>query len=136
MLMTLSELNEHYELVRQLLQAQELLERLHTAALPGAQKITGMPRTPGVSDRVGNLAAEIADAGSTLEDLREKVRQEEPRIVAFIESIDDLQLRTIMSLRFMQGMEWADVADTIGGGNTVASVSMRCYRYLSYSETC
>lgn len=134
MRMTLHELNDYYERLRQLFRAEELLERLRAAALPGAQKVSGMPHARNTTDRVGNLAAEIADVETTLDGLRAQVRAEEPRIAAFIGRIDDLQLRTIMSLRFLQGMEWADVADAIGGGNTVASVSIRCYRFLSYPE--
>ena len=62
--MTLTELNQHLELLKTLSATKEMLQSLRDAAYPGAAVITGMPHTPGVKDKVGDLASEIADAES------------------------------------------------------------------------
>ena len=59
--MTLKELNGHFVLRERLARAKEMLASLQAAACPGAQVLTGMPHAPGVSDKVGDLAVEIAD---------------------------------------------------------------------------
>lgn len=130
MRLTLLQLNEHAEKQRRLKEAEDLLVRLREKAEPGAQNITGMPRAPGVSDRVGKLASEIADIEHALGPLQAEVEESRPQVQTFIDEIADVQLRTIMSLRFLKGMEWTEVAEIIGGGNTAAGVSMQCYRYL------
>ena len=38
-----------------------MLQSLRDAACPGAAALTGMPHTPGIKDKVGDLAAEIVD---------------------------------------------------------------------------
>ena len=60
--MTLKELNGHFVLRERLARAKEMLASLQAAACPGAQVLTGMPHAPGVSDKVGDLAVEIAEA--------------------------------------------------------------------------
>ena len=48
--MTLAELNGHLDLVQQLQKTEELLQGLWNAAVPGAQKLDGMPHASGVND--------------------------------------------------------------------------------------
>ncbi len=43
------------------------LKELELKALPGAQVMTGMPHTNGVSDTVGSCGAEIADLRGIIE---------------------------------------------------------------------
>ena len=49
--MTLAQLNEHLDAVQQLARTEETLKNFWDAAVPGAQKLTGMPRGSGVRDR-------------------------------------------------------------------------------------
>lgn len=128
--MTLYDLNEHFELRERLAKSEELLMRLREAATPGAQNITGMPRVIGKSDRVGNLAVEIADIEKTLPQLRRQVEQSEKRVLAYIDQISDMSIRTVIRLRFIRCLQWSEVAEIVGGGNTPESVRMLCYRYL------
>ncbi len=129
--MTLQELSQHYDLREQLRKDEEILASLRAAATPGAQVITGMPHAPGVYDRVGSLAVEIADMEGRINALREQLAREEVVIGAFIDGIRDDQTRMIFRLRFLRGLLWRQVAQVIGGGNTEASVKSVCYRYLN-----
>lgn len=102
--MTLQELSQHFRLREQLARDKEMLESLEDAALPKAQTLTGMPHAPGVSDKVGDLAAEIA--------------QEEATVMAYINTIEDYHTRMVFRLRFLRGLAWKEVAAVIGGRNT------------------
>lgn len=129
--MTLQRLNEHFELRIRLAKAQEMLESLRAAACPGAAVLTGMPHAPGVKDKVGDLAAEIADMDARIEYLEAKIKQDEREILEYIRAIDDDQLRLIFRLRFIRCLTWGEVASVIGGRNTKDAVKSACYRYLS-----
>lgn len=128
--MTLSELNQHFELIEKLARAREMLQSLRDAACPGAAVLTGMPHTPGVKDKVGDLAAEIVDMDARVRFLEAEVKASEDAIMPFIQSIDDDQTRLIFRLRFLRGLAWKEVAAVIGGRNSEDSVRMVCYRYL------
>lgn len=129
-MLSLLELNDHYDLVDSLNRAEDLLKRLREAAEPGAQVITGMPHSSGIKDRVGNLATEIAHIDARLTALRAAVAESEAQISPFIDSIEDVFVATIFRLRFLKGLEWKDVAATVGGKNTAETVKKQCYRYL------
>ena len=122
--MTLQELNQHFDLLEQLSEAEEMLDALRAAACPGAQNLSGMPHAPGVRDKVGDLAVEIAET------LRSEVRESEAHILPYITNIRDNQTRLVFRLRFLRGLTWKEVARVIGGRNSEDSVKMVCYRYL------
>lgn len=128
--MTLQELSQHFKLREQLARDEELLKSLEAAAYPGAHVLTGMPHTPGVSDKVGYLAAEIADMKEQIRILSEEIAQDEATVAAYIETIEDGQTRMIFRLRFLRCLTWAEVATVIGGKNTEEGVKTACYRYL------
>lgn len=51
-------------------------------------------------------------------------------IEEFIASLNDSQMRRIISLRFLDRMSWRNVAQNIGGGNTEDSVRMAFERFM------
>ena len=128
--MTLQELNQHLDLLEQLSEAEEMLDALRAAACPRAQNLSGMPHAPGVRDKVGDLAVEIADMSGSVESLRSEVRESEAHILPYITDIRDNQTRLVFRLRFLRGLTWKEVARVIGGRNSEDSVKMVCYRYL------
>lgn len=132
--MTLDELNQHFYLVERLKTANEMLESMRSAAEPGAQKITGMPHASGAHDMVGMLAIEIVTLEESIANLKKEVACNEPYIKAFIDGIDDLQLRMAFRLRFLYALSWKEAAGLLGGGNTEGGVKLMCYRYLGCEE--
>ena len=56
------------------------------------------------------------------------------RLNRFIENVDDAQMRMILSLRFVNGLTWRQVAHSIGGGNTEDSVRKACQRFLQEQD--
>ena len=128
--MTLQELSKYYKLHERLERNREMLSSLYAAAGPGAQVITGMPHAPGVSDKVGDLAAELWDLQSRIDYLEQRCAEEKKKLEKYIGSIKDDQTRMIFRLRFIHCMTWPQVSETLGGRNTANSVKAICYRYL------
>ena len=128
--MTLQELSKYYKLHERLERNREMLSSLYAAAGPGAQVITGMPHAPGVSDKVGDLAAELWDLQSKIDYLEQRCAEEKKKLEKYIGCIKDDQTRMIFRLRFIHCMTWPQVAETIGGRNTANSVKLICHRYL------
>lgn len=128
--MTLEDLNKHLLLREKLEKAQEMLVSLRAAAQPGAARLTGMPHTPGVKDKVGDLAVEIADLTSRIDYLNAELAQQEPPIEAFIAEIEDDQTRLVFRLRFLRGLSWKEVSQILGQYTTENSVKSACYRFF------
>lgn len=128
--MTLKELSQLYWLNREIEMDQQRLRELELKALPGAQVLTGMPHAPGVVDKVGTYAAEIADLRGIIEAKHQQCLHERSRLERYISSIDDSLLRQIFTYRFVNGLPWEQVAACIGGGNNAGNVRMLCYRYI------
>lgn len=129
--MTKQDLDCHLELLQMLAEDLELLASLEEAAGPKIQRLDGMPHAHGISDPVGNLAAEIADMRETVARRKAAVAKSEETIATYISTIEDSQTRMIFRLRFIRGMSWKEVAATIGGRNTEAGVKAVCYRYIA-----
>ena len=128
--MTLKELSQLYWLNREIEMDQQRLRELELKALPGAQVLTGMPHAPGVVDKVGTYAAEIADLRGIIEAKHQQCLYERSSLERYISSIDDSLLRQIFTYRFVNGLPWEQVAACIGGGNNAGNVRMLCYRYI------
>ena len=128
--MTLQELSKYYKLHERLERNREMLSSLYAAAGPGAQVITGMPHAPGVSAKVGDLAAELWDLQSKIDYLEQRCAEDKKKLEKYIGGIKDDQTRMIFRLRFIHCMTWPQVAETIGGRNTANSVKLICHRYL------
>lgn len=128
--MTKHELSQLYYLNREIERLQKRLKELEDAALSSTAKITGLPWGSGVSDKVGEYAAEIADLRALIELSIQKCWYEFNRLNRYIATIEDSQMRQILSLRYVNGMSWTQVAFSIGGGNTADGVRMAHNRFL------
>ena len=119
--MTLQELNEHFRLRARLNNESQTLHSLYDAAYPKTN-LDGMPRSSGFKDRVGDLSVEIADLVERVRFMQEEVDQQEKVVTAFISSIDDENMRTMLLLRFLRRLTWGEVAAVVGGRNTEEGV--------------
>lgn len=128
--MTARELNQLYHLNREIEQKQSQLEGLRTIATGATSQITGLPHGYGISDKVGNCSAEIADLENFIAYSIKRCLQEVRRLNEYIESVDDSLTRQILTFRHMNGLSWTQVAACIGGGNTKDSVRMLHDRFL------
>lgn len=132
--MTLKELSQLYYLNREIEMDKRRLQELEVKALPGAQVITGMPHATGVTDKVGEYAAEIADLRGIIEAKLQQCIYERNRLERYITTIEDSLLRQVFTYRFVNGLPWQQVAACIGGSNTADGVRMMCNRYIKATE--
>lgn len=128
--MTLQELNKHYHLRARMNDESQTLRSLYDTAYPKTH-LSDMPHAPGIKDRVGDLAVEIADLAERVRFMQEEVNQQEKDIIAFVNTIDDGNMRTILRLRFLRCLTWGEVAAVLGGRNTEEGVKTACYRFLA-----
>lgn len=131
--MTKKELSELYWLNREIEEEQRKLNELKAAATDCTAKITGLPHVAGTHDKIGDLSILIAEQKDLIE---LKVRQsviEYNRLNRYITSVPDAQMRTILSLRYVNGLSWQQIASSIGGGNTADGIRKKHDRFLKLS---
>lgn len=133
--MTLKDLSQLYYLNREIEMDQRRLEELRAkAGSPGSPRFDGTPHSKSTVSKVERYAEEIADLEAIIAAKQEQCIHERNRLERYINNIDDSRLRMIFKLRFVNGLQWPQVAAHIGGNNTVKSVSKACYRYLDEEE--
>ncbi len=128
--MTRKELSQLYYLRKEINEQQRRLEELETAATACTAKITGLPKGKGISDKIGNYAAQIADLKGLLDLNLKKCFYELNRLDRYIQSVDDPLLRQIILYRFENHMSWRQIERAIGGNNNSESLRKKLYRYL------
>lgn len=128
--MTLKELSQLYYLNREIEMDKERLERLRALApSPSGPILTGMPRGR-YENRLERYTAEIVDLEAIIQAKMTRCLHERNRLERYIAEIPDSLTRQIFQLRFIDGLTWLQIAYSVGGNNTAASVKMVCYRYL------
>ena len=63
--MTVQELSRYLTLRKQIDEDKEIYENMCQKMGPASPSLSGMPHTPGVRDKVGDLAADLADLGAS-----------------------------------------------------------------------
>ncbi len=119
--MTKKELSQLYYLKKEIKEQQRRLEELETIATSCTAKITGLPHGTGINDKIGNYAAQIADLKGLLDLNLKKCFYELNRLDRYIQSVDDSEMRIILTLRYSQGLSWQQIAEimgTLGDGST------------------
>lgn len=108
------ELSQLYYLNREIEEQQRRLQELEALATSCTSHITGMPKARGVVDRLAAYVAEIADLKSLIDLNIRKCFFELNRLNRFINGIEDSQMRLILSLRYINGLSWQQIAFSIG----------------------
>ena len=157
--MTLQELSQLYWLNREIemdkvrldhlldekfsvsMELAELDERLTAVT---AQNYDGMPKSTTKARSVENRALILAERREALERIQrqvENLRQlirvkqqrclvERARLEEYIATIPDSLCRMVFTYRFINGLTWYQVSESIGMRTTEDSVKKLCYRYL------
>ena len=81
-----------------------------------------------VTDKVGGLAAEIADLDSQIEQITAKSDAEEAQLADWIAGIRDPRTRLVFRLRFFRALSWKEIAKITH--TTTDTVKAIVYRYL------
>ena len=131
--MTIKELSQLYWLNKEIERDKTRLAELYAKATGTSQAITGMPHAPGITDKVGKYATEIADLQKEIERHVVACEQEKVVLEAYINGIPDSLTRQIFHLRFVGGESWEGVADAVGGNNSPGGVKQRVFRFIKSS---
>ena len=129
--MTRQDLEKHLKMRRQLMECRDILQNLKRSVGPGTQALTGMPHAPGVKDKVGDLATEITYMERRVAALQAKVDDQAVEVRNFIAGVQDDQMKIILSLRYIRGLTWIEVALVLGGRNTGSGVRSAVWRFFS-----
>lgn len=106
------------------------IKELEALASSSTSKITGLPHSTDVSNKVEKYAVQIADLKSALDIKLSKCLNELKSISEYVNSIDDPLIRQIVSYRFISCFSWEKTARSIGGNNKAESLRKKLYRYL------
>jgi len=112
--MTKKELSQLNYLNWEIEEQQRRLAELETVATSCTATITGLPRTFGMADKIAKYAIEIADLKALLDLNLKKCFYELNRLNRYIQSVDDSQMRLILSLRYINRLSWQQIAFSIG----------------------
>lgn len=129
--MSKQELAQLYYLNQEIGQLQNRLAELEHLATSCTTPITGMPSTPGVVDKLAGYVAEITDLKALLDLRLKKCFYELNRLNSYIQNLSDSEMRLILSLRYINGLSWTQIATSIGGGNSDKNIQMKVSRFLS-----
>ncbi len=88
----------------------------HTITITGAD-------TEGRAQKVRRLKAKLERRKADLLDKRLEIEE-------FIETIDDSYIRQIIELRCIDGLDWGQVAASMGEGYTSSSIKMAYHRFI------
>lgn len=133
--MTLKELSQLYYLDREIKLDRERLAELRSDLMnPKSPSYDGMPKSPNPDPAMERCVAEIADLEAIIQAKIEQRIYERSRLERYIADIPDSLTRQIFQLRFINGLTWLQIAESVGGNNTEASVKMTCYRYIKKSS--
>ena len=78
--MTVQELSRYLTLRKQIDEDKEIYENMCQKMGPASPSLSGMPHTPGVRDKVGDLAADLADLDSGIKELEAEAERVLPAI--------------------------------------------------------
>ena len=129
-MLTKKELSQLYYLKKEIKEQQRRIAELEAAATNCSTKITGLPSGKGISDKIGNYAAQIADLKALLDLNLKKCFYEFNRLNRYIEEVDEPLMKQIMIYRFENQMSWMQIEKAMGGKNRAESLRKKLYRYL------
>ena len=128
--MTIKELSQLYHLRREVEMDRQRLAALEERALPGAQRLSGLPGSGNVQDKLAPYAVEIADLRAVIEAKYRRCLAEQQRLEQYIAGIEDSFVRQIFTCRFVEGLSWRQVADKVGGKNSAGNLYKMAYRFV------
>ncbi len=106
------------------------LDRLKCRSMIKGQEISDMPFSGEISDKVGNMATDIADCEDVIKGLIARAQMERRRILEYIEEIENSDIRQIVYYKCVSNCNWFDIARLMGEGYSADGVKKAYYRFL------
>lgn len=133
--MTKKDLSQLYYLKKEIEQQQNRLQKLEDIATNiGNSTSVGKIQNNETSDKIGKYAAEIADIKSLLELNIKKHFYELRSLERYIQSLEDSEIRIILTLRYIQCLSWQQIARSMGTAGDGSTERKKIDRYLKLSR--
>ena len=136
-MITVEKLNQLQHLKTFIEHGKRRLEDLRESIDVKSPVITDMPKKPGASDRLGDTVPKIVDEEALLKESLAEYSNLFNELVVWIYSVEDVKVKQIMILKFIEGKSWDQVADSMDKGNgvmTADSVRMAVNNYLKRED--
>lgn len=118
--MTRNELDNHFQMVQLLHEAQEL----QRATIAKAEKEKGNTALLRI------LQESLADINQSIAHYENLIAASSPDVAAFISSVKAPRIRQMLRLRYLHGLAWCEIPDYFGPGISEAGCRVACARYL------
>lgn len=158
--MTVRELSQLYNLNREIEMDQKRLDALDAEIQRDEERLAelemqavsvsspaydGMPKNPSTGSRIESAVAAVIDLRDAIK-RRKALRNEcavtiqakqilclteRNRLERYIADLPDSLLRMIFTYRFINGLNWRQVSESVGMHTTEESVKKLCYRHLN-----
>ena len=132
--MSIEELSELYYLSKEIV---FLKNRIDELTYISATSYENEIRSGGISDLTGEYALKKVELLNDLKDILVEREEKEKKILDYIKSIDDTEIRIIMELRFIKCMTWKMIAKELSPTNRLmdeTNFSKKLYNFLNFSE--
>lgn len=132
--MSIEELSELYYLSKEIV---FLKNRIDELTYISATSYENEIRSGGISDLTGEYALKKVELLNDLKDILVEREEKEKKILDYIKSIDDAEIRVIMQLRFIKCMTWKMIAKELSPTNRLmdeTNFSKKLYNFLNFSE--
>ena len=125
--MTIKELSNYYYINKQIKQLQNKLEELEEKLL-GSSQITDMPKSGRVSKPTEDAAVKIAELKKLIVEKRNRLIEENIFIEKYIDNVSDIEIQTIIRMRFIELKNWYEIGKELGYDYTWCC--RKLYRYI------
>ena len=132
--MTLKELSKLYYLNKLIERDTMRIEELEARLGPGSMNLSGMPRSPSPKNMFEETEILLLEVQNRLRKEQEEYIRERIALEEYMRTVEDYQVRLILTYRFVDLMNWRQIAFRIGGNNTEDSVKQRAYRFIKDSQ--
>ena len=106
---------------------ENIKDEIRSLPIISSPSMSGMPRGTDISNPVTSY---VLKKEALIEKLNKKIEEyieELIRIEDVIDKIDDIEIRAIARMRFIQNMRWEDIADKIHLERTTCSKKLKKY---------
>ena len=109
------------------LDIENIKDEIRSLPIISSPSMSGMPRGTDISSPVMSYVLKKEALIEKLNNKIEKYTEELIRIEDVIDKIDDVEIKAIARMRFIQNMRWEDIADKIHLERTTCSKKLKKY---------
>ena len=125
---TKKDLYEVSKLTREISMWEKELAKLENKSLLNKQRIIGMPFGSGCSDKVAETATNSVLYKSIISSLLKKLQSQRDKIMKYILSVDDSEIRQMLFLRCILDKDWDEIGKDLCYSSTY--LKNKYYAYL------